>query len=75
MTQHALEEMAEDLLDILDVEAAILGGEFERIERDDPRGTKCVIRGLGGDRRTPVGVVGRLVTRRLFLIVTVYRAD
>ena len=75
MTQHAVEEMAEDLLDILDVEAAVLSGELERIERDDPRGTRCVIRGLGEDHRTPVGVVGRLVTRRMFLIVTVYRAD
>jgi hypothetical protein len=75
MTQHALDEMAEDLLDILDVESAILTGELERIERYDPRGTKCVVRGLGEDRRTAVGVVGRLVARRRFLIITVYKPD
>ncbi|HXG67481.1 MAG TPA: hypothetical protein VNO70_20430 [Blastocatellia bacterium] len=32
--------MAEDNLDILDVEHAILNGKVARIEKDAPRGTK-----------------------------------
>ena len=38
MSAHAMEEMAEDGLDIEDVEQAILNGRIARIERDDPRG-------------------------------------
>jgi hypothetical protein len=72
LTQHAVEEMAEDAQDIFDVEAAVLTGEIHRLERDDPRGTKCVIRGMSYDRRTSVGVVGRLVEAQRFLIITVY---
>ena len=40
MSVHAADEMAEDNLDILDVEQAILGGQVVRIEKNDPRGTK-----------------------------------
>ncbi len=40
MTAHAMEEMADDNLDILDVEQAILGGRIVRTEKDDPIGTK-----------------------------------
>jgi hypothetical protein len=40
MTGHAMEEMAEDDLDIVDVECSILNGAVMRIERTDPRGTK-----------------------------------
>jgi hypothetical protein len=42
MSAHATEEMAEDLLDIRDVEHAILTGRVVRIQRDDPRGNKYV---------------------------------
>lgn len=41
MTVHAAEEMAEDGLDILDIEQAVLTGQIVRSEKDDPRGTKC----------------------------------
>lgn len=75
MTAHAMKEMAEDLFSILDVESAVLTGEIARTEKDDPRGTKYVVTGVADDRKTPVGVVGRFVTRRRFLIVTVYEAD
>jgi len=37
MSGHAMEEMAEDDLDIEDVEEAILNGYISKIERDDPR--------------------------------------
>ncbi len=42
MSAHAMEEMAEDGLDIEDVEQAIFNGCIARIERDDTRGTKYV---------------------------------
>jgi len=45
MTVHAIEELAEDGLDILDFEQSILYGQVSRIEREDPRGTKYVIEG------------------------------
>jgi hypothetical protein len=38
MTVHAMEEMAEDNLDILDIEHAILDGQISRIEKGDQRG-------------------------------------
>lgn len=66
MSAHVTEEMAEDLLTILDIEKAILSGRVARVEKDDPRGTKYVVVGTATDQRTPVGVVGR------YLIITVY---
>jgi hypothetical protein len=61
MSAHAMEEMAEDLLDIFDVEEAVLSGTISRMEKDDLRGTKCVVVGRAADQRTPVGVVGRFI--------------
>ena len=46
MTVHSMEEMAEDDLDILDIEQAVLNGQVVRREKDDPRGTKYVVEGL-----------------------------
>jgi hypothetical protein len=37
LTFHAVEEMAEDDLDIFDVEAAVLSGSVQKAESDDPR--------------------------------------
>ena len=64
--------MAEDRLDIIDVEHAMLHGQIIRIVRDDPRGTKYVIEGITADRGTPVGVVGRFTGTGRYLIITVY---
>ena len=72
MSGHAMEEMAEDNLDIEDIERAIVNGRIGRVERDDPRGTKYVVEGIAGDGKTPVGVVGRFVTTGRYLIITVY---
>lgn len=72
MSAHAMEEMAEDLLTILDVEEAILSGQIIRVEKDDPRGTKYVVGGTALDRQTPVGVVGRFASNERYLIITVY---
>ena len=72
MSAHAMEEMAEDDLDVDDVESAILCGTIVRIERDDPRGTKYVIHGLAVDGITFVGAVGRFSSTERLLIITVY---
>ena len=72
MTIHAMEEMAEDNLDILDIEHAILNGQVAGIEKGDPRGTKYVVEGFALDRQTPIGIVGRFTTNRRYLIITVY---
>ena len=71
MTVHAMEEMAEDNLDILDIEHAILDGQISRIEKGDPRGAKYVVEGFAVDGQTPVGTVGRF-TNGSYLIITVY---
>ena len=72
MSAHAMEEMAEDYLTILDVEAAVLSGRVIRVEKDDPRGTKYVVMGTALDQQTPVGLVGRFASSGRYLIITVY---
>ena len=72
MSAHAMEEMAEDLLDIVDVENAVQKGQIVRIERNDPRGTKYILEGTAVDQKTPVGMVGRFAGNGRFLIITVY---
>ena len=49
MSAHAMEEMAEDMLTILDVEEAVLRGQVIRVEKDDPRGTKYIVVGTALD--------------------------
>ena len=73
MTHHAVEEMAEDELSIIDVETAILNGQVTKIGKEDPRGIKYVIDGIGYDGFTPVGIVGRFKETGVFLIITVYK--
>lgn len=72
MTVHAMEEMAEDDLDINDVEKAVLSGQLVRREKDDARGTKYVLEGLAADGETSVGIVGRFQGRERYLIITIY---
>ena len=72
MSAHAMEEMAEDLLTILDTEEAVLSGQIIRVEKDDPRGTKYVVVGTALDRQTLVGVVGRFASTGRYLIITIY---
>jgi Domain of unknown function (DUF4258) len=72
MSAHAMEEMAEDMLTILDVEEAVLIGQVIRVEKDDPRGTKYIVVGTGLDQQTPVGIVGRFASNGRYLIITVY---
>lgn len=72
MTAHPMEEMAEDSLDTLDLEHAVLTGDVVRVGKHDPRGTKYVISGLAADGETRVGVVGRFVETGRFLVITLY---
>lgn len=72
LSAHAMEEMAEDRLDINDVESAVLTGGIIRVAKNDPRGTKYIIEGTAVDPKTPVGVVGRFTGTGRYLIITVY---
>ncbi|MBI3621295.1 MAG: DUF4258 domain-containing protein [Nitrospirae bacterium] len=72
MTAHAVAEMAEDELDLVDVETAILNGKLIKTEKNDPRGERYSIHGIGTDGATPVSVVGRFTETGRYLIITVY---
>ncbi|MBW4686512.1 MAG: DUF4258 domain-containing protein [Komarekiella atlantica HA4396-MV6] len=67
MSAHAMEEMAEDMLTILDVEEAVLRGQVIRVEKDDPRRTKYIVVGTALDQQTPVRVVGRFASNGRYL--------
>ncbi len=67
-----MEEMAEDNLDILDVEEAIYSGQISRTDKKDRRGTKYVVEGKAVDQTTRIGVVGRFNGIGRYLIITVY---
>jgi hypothetical protein len=71
MTVHAMEELAEDDLDILDIEEAVLNGRVIKTDRYDPQGTKYKVVGLVSDSEKLVAVVGRFTSTSRFLI-TVY---
>ena len=73
VTIHAVEEMAEDGLDIFDVESAIMNGQLTKTEIDDPRGERYTVIGTAVDRRTHVGIVGRFRETGIYLIITVDR--
>ena len=75
MTVHAMEEMAEDDLDIFDIEEAVLNGRIVRRTKQDPRGTKYTIEGLALDGGRTVGLVGRFHGTDRFLIITVYEIN
>ena len=72
LTEHAYDEIAEDNLDVLDVESAILTGNIDKILTMDPRGTRYVVVGQATDETTPVGVVVRFVQHDQLLVLTAY---
>ena len=73
MTIHAVKEMAEDELDLVEVEIAILNGRLIKTEKDDPRGARYTVHGMGADGATAVGTVGRFAGVDRYLIITAYR--
>ena len=72
MTAHATEEMAEDDLDINDVEASLLNGAVLREQASDRRGIRYTVYGTGADGSTTVGVVVRFAETGRLVIITVY---
>jgi hypothetical protein len=72
MTAHAVEEMTEDGLDLVDVEAALNNGDIAKMERDDPRGIRYIVVGNNSDGDRLVGVVGRFTETGRFLVITAY---
>ena len=71
-THHAIDEMVEDGLGIMDVEHVLLTGALCKTEEDDPRGPRHTIIGIATDQETEVGVVGRFTETDTYLLVTVY---
>lgn len=72
LTKHAVDEMAEDGLDIIDVETAIHTGGIVKTEKADPRGVRYTIHGTAADGVTPVGCAGRFTDEARYLIITAY---
>lgn len=72
MTVHAMEEMAEDDLDIFDIEEAVLNGRVVRSNRREILGPKYTVEGSASHGEKLVGVVGRFNSTSRFLIITVY---
>jgi len=73
MTFHAVEEMAEDALDLADVESSVLNGRLVKTEKDDPRGPRYTLHGIAEDGMISVGTVGRFTETGRYLIITVYK--
>ena len=72
ISNHAVDEMAEDGLDILDVVTSILNGTTIKSEKDDPRGKRHTVHGTGADGVTPVGTAGRFTETGQYLIIMVF---
>jgi hypothetical protein len=75
MTIHAVEEMAEDNLDVFDVEHAIFHGCLVRTRWDERGGVCYTLHGIAADEMSAVGIVGRFTESRRFLIITVYKME
>jgi len=73
MTYHAIEEMAEDGLNIFDIENAMLNGKIIKIDKNDPRGAKFILKGMADNKSDLIGIVGRFKETGTFLIITVYK--
>lgn len=74
MTDHALEEADDDELTLDDILDVLLNGELDWTYKDDPRGTRYVIRGDVDDDE--VDVVCRFrQDGTLLIILTVYVVD
>jgi len=48
-------------------------GKIIKKEKDDPRGVRFIIKGVGVDLFTSIGIVGRFKETGVFLIITVYK--
>lgn len=75
VSNHALDEAADDGFDIFDIDTALLTGKIEEKYTSDPRGTRYKIVGVAADRKRHVAVVGRFRGDMIFRIITVYETD
>lgn len=72
LTVHAVEELAEDDLDVNDLEAAVASGEIISSTSDDLRGTRYTLAGPSVDGTSRVGIVGRITSTGVFLVITAF---
>lgn len=74
LTQHAVEELADDDLDILDLESAVAAAILLRVQTDDARGARYTVAGPSVDEQRRIGVVGRFTDEGRFVVITVFQA-
>ena len=74
ITQHAKDEMRDDVLSIGDVKHAILNGRVISRLTHDPRGIRYVLGGPARDGRE-ISVVCRILDSGKLRIVTVYAIE
>ena len=68
---HFFEEMADDDLQLVDIEAAILNGKIRRRFTRDPRGARYEVVGVSTDGRQ-VAVICRIKDTGKLLFITTY---
>jgi len=68
---HFFEEMANDDLQLVDIETVILNGKVRRRFTRDPRGTRYEVVGPSTDGRQ-VAIICRLKETRKLLFITTY---
>lgn len=71
---HFFEEMANDDLDMIDIETAILNGKIRRRFSRDPRGVRYEVVGTALDGRE-VAVICRIKNTGKLLLVTTYALE
>ena len=68
---HFFEEMADDDLQLVDIEAAILNGKIRRRFTRDPRGARYEVVGVSTDGRQ-VAIICRMKDTGKLLFITTY---
>ena len=68
---HFFEEMADDDLQLVDIEAAILNGKIRRRFTRDPRGARYEVVGVSTDGRQ-VAIICRIKDTGKLLFITTY---
>lgn len=68
---HFFEEMADDDLQLVDIEAAILNGKIRRRFTRDPRGARYEVVGISTDGRQ-VAIICRIKGTGKLLFITTY---
>ena len=71
---HFFEEMADDDLELIDIETAIANGRLTRRFTKDVRGTRYEVVGNAIDGR-PIGVICRIKESGKVLLITVYEIE